>query len=321
VGLPRADGGPRVLVGAAIGVASRGVYFNDGQQIDFTPLSNAAAPEAAQSSGVLQSGLSGSNAGPLVVDSTSLYFFGAMGGGSGPYYVGALPLSGGPPSVLRVIDNGLPLDAWAIPAQGLLWLEAPQGSLDGPTALWLWNGIVPALVATITEPPLGVAGDAKHALVMTRTHLFDVALPGGSPLAVRTLGVSPRILGWYEGSLFYTPDGSTVVRRDVDAGHEVVLASEPDLTEGFVAEGHFGWADSQFLYYFTSTGGNPAALRRVPIDGGAPETLWDDPGHPPAGAVATDACNVYWLTASAPWGGAGTLSTVGPSLLMVRAKR
>ncbi len=55
------------------------------------------------------------------------------------------------------------------------------------------------------------------------------------------------------------------------------------------------------------------------VAGGATETLWDMVDRPPTGAVATDACNVYWLAASSADPQPGSTFD-GPSILMFRGK-
>ena len=316
--------------GSAIAITPRnGVYFETGGQIGtartgvaLLPLAGAQ-PEQGQSTLVFPPNSSAPAVdGPLVADPTNFYFSGVGGTiGSLQGYLGAQPLEGGPVSVVKVIASDSVLtDAWAIPTGGVMWLETQVGNSAMASALFLWDGSRTTQIASLGEAATGLVGNADDAFVMTEAHLFDVPLAGGAPIMLRPVKPPSQILGWDGEALFYSPDGTSVVRRDVVSGNERTLLSGLTLP-AHGPGGHNGWVDSTSLYYVTDTSADvPAVLNRIGVDGGTPEAIWSDTTHPPLGAVATDACNIYWAVASSPWGTLGTASLNGPSLLMVRAK-
>jgi hypothetical protein len=307
--------------GAALTVTPDSVYFAAGIAIGTMENSIArvslrnGTPDPSQLALIPTDGRFTS--GPIVNDGTDLYF---VGGTSAPQSVVALGLDGGTPRTLP--DPVMPFpylvnDLAATSGRGVLWL-AWNGKSSGTSSLALWDGTATSAVASFPEPPAVLVVGGVEAFVQTASALYSVPLAGGTPTELRPVesNAYAQILGFSDGALFFSPDGSTLVRRDLSSGVESVLVTGAAL-QPVVGEGHSGWVDSKWVYYPTGPSGMPSALSRVRVVGGTPEVVWDDPDHPPSGAVATDACNVYWLTGSAPRGmyGGG-----GPSILMTRAE-
>lgn len=113
-------------------------------------------------------------------------------------------------------------------------------------------------------------------------------------------GMSPT-RGVSNESLFYTPEGSSIVRRD-SAGQETTILEGAALATRPYSGQVPAWVDEAWLNYAQAN-----ALLRVPSVGGSLEVLVESTGI--VEAISGDACNLYWLETSSP----------GPAALMVRA--
>jgi hypothetical protein len=261
--------------------------------------------------------------GPLVTDGIDLYFPAAPAervGYQGPPALAAAPLDGSPLQFLASPDASARY-VWDVAVNrqpGVFIAWNPEG--PGPSALTHWDGHQQMqIVTTFPEWTVMIVAGADTVFVQTATALYQTPLPAGPPARIRSLApgnVNAQLLGLNDTALFYSPDGTTIVRRDRTSGTEAMLVSGAALLPD-VGAGHTGWADTTWLYYVTGLAAAPQSLRRTPVAGGPSEVLWDDPEHPPTGAVTTDACNVYWLAAGAPW----SARSSGPTRLMVRTNR
>jgi hypothetical protein len=271
--------------------------------------------------------------GTLAHDEVDLYFRTAPAK-SPPGNVNALPLGGGPAVVLPVTDMSQlqtpgVIDVAATTQRGVLWLVESDATLAGPSWLTGWDGAKVTTIASFPERSVMLVADAKEAFVQTDTGLYVVSLVGGASTRLRSLPpisspqggpqTNVQLLGLNADALFYSPDGTTIVRLETSSGVESRLVTGALLNSAGTGL-HNGWADSSALYYVTENQGLAQALVRVDVHGGTPEVIWDDPGNPPTGAVATDACNMYWLTGSSPYTVNGQPMSNGPSVLMVRRK-
>jgi hypothetical protein len=195
---------------------------------------------------------------------------------------------------------------------------------DGTMLLARWDGTSTTTLGSFTPAPeTFLAASATEAFVLTGGALYGVPLEGGATMKLRDLPstASAQILGVNEESLFYSPEGTSIVRRALASGDEITLVDGIDLVGQFFGGGSHGWADATSLYFATGDPQffGPTKLSRIGVAGGATETLWNVVDRHPTGAVATDVCNVYWLAASAADPQPGSTPD-GPSILMFRAK-
>jgi hypothetical protein len=320
--------------GTALAVTSNAVYFDVGIGLGTAKGALAMAPlQDGEPLGEPPSRFASDaiySSGPLVHDGMHLYFpdAGVVGPGTLPgdtqivrQNVVAAPLLGGPSITLDNPPQAEPFlvnDVAADPRGGVLWLLWNYVS-GGATVLARWDGATTTTLASFAEAATGLAASASSAFVLTGHALYSVPLAGGAPVELRSMPAAAftELLGLDEPWLFYSPDGASIVRRDISSGKEITLAHGVDLVPG-TGGGQHGWADSSGDYFLTGSHGAPKRLLRLNVDGGAPEVLSDAPDHAPSGAVATDACNVYWLTSSFAASGVG--GPDGPSVLMYRRK-
>jgi hypothetical protein len=185
-----------------------------------------------------------------------------------------------------------------------------------------WDGAATTALATFAESGFNLAAGDGQVFVLTVSGLYSVPIAGGAPVMLRAFssGLDARLLAVSDGSLFYSPDRLSIVRRRIASGNETTIVGGATLPEA-----NRGWADETWLYFLTGTHNQPQTLSRVSVAGGATEVVWDAPDQPPQLAVAGDACNVYWLSASAPWHPESPsplppLWHNGPSILMYRRK-
>lgn len=210
----------------------------------------------------------------------------------------------------------------------LLWCGDVNFACFGSSVLAHWDGASTVSLATLSDPVFDIVGDTLIAntttvFVLTRTALVAVGLDGSPPMSLQSFtGRDDRqILGLNDDAIFYSQDGTTIIHHDLASGVETTIASQVALLTGAGAGGHHGWADKDWLYFVTGPPLEGKELRRMPTRGGPSEVIWDAQDHPPTGAVATDACNVYWLTASATWSTSQPEQLDnGPSILMTRRK-
>jgi hypothetical protein len=267
--------------------------------------------------------------GPLAHDATNLYFpnAGVYTGKDPPpsmqighQEIVALPLAGGP---IQTLDNPAKPTLFDItnvagaPRGGVVWLLRGGGGM----VLARWDGTATASLASFADSAFSVAASASEAFVMTTTALYAVPLAGGAASKLRDVPMGPdgygQILGINDRSLFYSPEGATIVRRDLASGQERMLTD--GLVLPWLHSGQTSWADATDLYVVTGPPYIPQKLWRMSVEGGASEVIWDSHDKPPAGPVVTDACNVYWLAASSPFP-LDTSGGNGPSILMYRKK-
>lgn len=329
---PLVHAGYSYYPGAALTVTTDHVYFDTGVVLGTarSGISRVAIAGGAPDAATVTVFPTNSDyfAGPLAQDGTDLYFPSApsqgMPGEFNTENVLAESLEGGPLRMLahpvqptRALVNDLSTNG----TRGVFWLEWNGQSTDS-SRLAHWDGSKLTTVSSFSEPAATLAVDADRAFVATSLALYAVPLSAG-PSAIHSVlredGNPPQLLGLNGDALFYSPDATSIVRRELVSGAETTLVTGAALALDYPAARRQGFADSAWLYYAAGPSGRPRTLFRVKVGGGPPEVIWDDPNRPPTGAVATDACNIYWLTASAPWDSGGGIN--GPSLLMARAKR
>jgi hypothetical protein len=192
----------------------------------------------------------------------------------------------------------------ALRGGGAAWVVDP-GTYTGPVVVAAWTGgPTSRVVATLPAWTTGFerVGDTGFAATIDKgtATLLAVPLAGGAPTALGTFGPKLSLHGANDDALFFTPDGTTLARRDAATG-EVTTLAIPLPTHAFHVDRDHVYTDSvgQTPTSF------PAVLTRVPAKGGAPEEVWRDDARNGIQAITTDACNVYWVAgpdydASAP---------------------
>jgi hypothetical protein len=327
--------------GGVLAITNDAAYFSTG--ISVGPSPRTTLMRASLVGGVPEPFVpdaSVSSSGLLAHDASYLYFPDVVDLDSSdiPHQsLVAASLHGGPSITLANPNGetaGLVWDVQTNGEAGVFWLFA--GSV-----FWLahWDGSSTTALASLNDLPYGLAVSATRAFVLTLKALYAVPLSGGAAVELRgdlpgTDTAPPSFLGLNEQALFYTPDLTSIVRRELASGTETIIASNihtvaPGGLEsgpgagGVGGIGRSGWVDASWVYFLTGPQYpivEPETLSRVSIDGGEVEVISAATEHPPSGGVATDACNVYWLAASGPWDPAHLDSTNGPSLLMYRRK-
>ena len=130
----------------------------------------------------------------------------------------------------------------------------------------------------------------QRVFVIGAHALYELPIDGGAAteLLPVTFGHGSALLAANSTSVFYTLEGTTILRRDVATGMTTTVAapSQPFL------ESTTTWADDDYFYFGA---GSPifSGLMRVPVDGGPVETFWS--AERKIDAVTTVGCNVYWL--------------------------
>jgi hypothetical protein len=182
----------------------------------------------------------------------------------------------------------------AAPGGGALWLLPAVALSPGDTLLARWDGTSSSIVADIPAYAFDFVVAAGRAFVRAERTLYEVALVEGR--GVMDLGpideMNFQFVGANDTAVFYTPDGTSLVRRDAVSGTEQTLANDVDVSGRF---GDSMWADDAWVYFRQTHGADQEALARVPASGGPVEVIYDDTARG-VYAVTSDACNVYWLS-------------------------
>ncbi len=184
-------------------------------------------------------------------------------------------------------------------ARGVFWL-APVTFQDpspapGTTLLVRWDGTSTSMLATIAGLAFALVVAGGQAFIQTSKILYQVPIDGSAaPSVVASVGDKFRLAGSNgEGdAIFFSPDGATIVRRDVTSGNEQILAT--GAGGNFDGNGDAIWTDEAWVYFVQAS---QNGLARVPVTGGDVEVLSPDEMRDGVNGVVTDACNVYWLAA------------------------
>ncbi len=175
---------------------------------------------------------------------------------------------------------------------GAAWVINP-GTYEGPTVLARWSG---GPVSTIAfSLPVWVTSfvlAGNDAFVSTRDSgiktLRYMSLTSSTLSEPETVGPDFRLLGANNNAIFYTPDGTTLSRRDVASGVVTALGA-PKPRAGL-------WVDDDFLYLGPAEGvtSSAAVVMRRPASGGPAVEIYRDDSRRRVDAITADSCNVYW---------------------------
>jgi hypothetical protein len=182
----------------------------------------------------------------------------------------------------------------ALDGGGAAWMIDP-GTYTGPVVLARWTGgPTSTLVASLPSWATGfvvVAGVGFVSTIETGTVTLDaVSLANGTVTALGTFGVDFALYGANDEAIFYTPDGSTLSRREA-AGGAVTVLSVPLPVRA-------SWVDRDYFYFDSSEVSPPsfpAIVMRIPAKGGPAKQIYRDDARDGVQAITGDACNVYWV--------------------------
>lgn len=249
--------------------------------------------------------------GPIVHDTTNLYVPKVVTTPGTSWHAGvaALPLVGGAAKILMSPSpQPGPLyvtDLWASDATGAVWLFS-TGSPSDPTLLARSDGAGPGLVASIPGWAFELVVAGEQVFVHATHALYSVPLAGGPATELRPLTLDAALLGVTASAVFFTPDGTSIVRREVATGAETTLTTGASIHTAVFANRVASWVDETGVYF-----GEGEMLKRVGLDGGAPEVLASETGRQ-VQAITSDGCDVYWGV---------TASGSAPAEVRVRSKR
>jgi hypothetical protein len=221
--------------------------------------------------------------GDLAQDGTSLYY-------ARPTLLGttvsfpdlvARPIAGGPETV---IPNPLgaatttTVTAVAAASPGAVWAVHTQST--PPAWLLRWDGATTTVLGSFEDYGEKVVVVGTTAYVGGFQHIWKAAFDGGGVNdANHTWDSGAALLAANDEAVFFTPEGRSVVRRDVTTGIESRIATGVPFGQNPAA-----YADATALYVATKQ-----SNLRIPVGGGPWTNLHGDPAY----ALAGDTCNLY----------------------------
>jgi hypothetical protein len=211
--------------------------------------------------------LASGQAGPLAVDSASVYWTSAGSpGGNGA--VMKVPLAGGTPVTIASSGNFLP--AIAVDSTSVYWVDVHAGAV---MKVPLAGGTPITLASTVDTAGLGrgIAVDANS--VYYGTDSFFCPVDGGAC------------------------DGTVIMKVPLTGGTSVTLASGPRPSGSATNLGAIA-VDATSAYWTTYIGGQflcDGMVMKVPLSGGTPVTLATGQTCL-AWGIAVDSTSVYWRT-------------------------
>lgn len=220
--------------------------------------------------------------GPLSHDALDLFYPRPTFGNSTlvSHGVSSRPLAGGPAIAL---PNPTSAEAYVTDVagldQGVAWLlSLPSGQ---NTHVARWDGTTSAVVVTLPDYAYRLVVVGPTAFAASSKALFATPIAGGTESVVHAMTSEGALLAGNATSVFFSPDGSTIVRRDAGSGVEDIIAEGITISSRRAAH-----ADAHSLYFASTLG-----LERVSTDGGGAEHV----GTPSfVESIAGDDCNVYW---------------------------
>jgi hypothetical protein len=281
----------------AMAVDAENVYWTNS---DFGDLTVRKVPIAGGPATILASY---QHAGPIAVDSTSVYFAsfvpGSPGGAKGTSALRKVPLGGGA-TVTLASEPGCAF-AIAVDATNLYWLDDTDcAGVQGTIKKLPLNGGAVTTLASSQAFPSHIAVDATNVYwtsccpysppgaACQDGGVMKVPIAGGTPTTLVAGGeawgiaVDATSLYWE-----YLPAKGTAVeiqKMPISGGPVVTLSSCADTCFGLaINASNVTWVDA------TSS---DATLKTVPIAGGVVRSL--APVGDFLGALAVDSTNVYW---------------------------
>jgi hypothetical protein len=225
----------------------------------------------------------------LVQDGVNLYYARPTFSNSTIYFRDLVesPLAGGFETVIPTpLPNAPIITAIAAGDPGAVWVVYDERATTA--SVLRWDGTTATVLGSFDGLGTRAFVVEMKVYIGAVKGLWSAALDGSGLRAVRTWGQGAGLLAANATSVFFTPDGSTVMRRDEGSGAESTIAtgvqfaaSGPQFTGPAPA-----FADATALYVATEQG-----ILRVPVNGGAPAIFANTK---PLQALTGDDCNVYW---------------------------
>lgn len=184
------------------------------------------------------------------------------------------------------------LSPQALAGGGAAWVIDP-GSYTGPAVLARWTGgSASTVVALLPGWATTFVVSAGVAYVTTiakgKLTLYSASLANGAIDQLGTYGTDFALVGANDEAIFYTPDGSTLSRRDAADGQVSVLPVK--------LPAHATWVDHDWFYFDEKTPPDfPAVVMRIPARGGAAREIYRSDTRDGIEAISGDACNVYFV--------------------------
>ena len=265
------------------------------QSIDRVPLQGGAPLDVIAGTDACPSTSPFAGESPIVTDGATLYMIDATLGAAcqgasrrvSTYDLATLTLGTVP---APAGTEGLDVNALRATSQrGVYYLTGSE--LDPSTGvLARWDGSASTVIANLPEWCWDLQIVGQRVVVIGAHALYELPIDGGvaTELLPVTFAHGAALLAANATSVFYTLEGTTILRRDVMTGATTTVATpaQPSLTSLRT------WADDDY-FYFGAGSPIPSGLLRVPVGGGPIETFWS--AERQIGAVTTVGCDVYWV--------------------------
>ncbi len=232
---------------------------------------------------------------PIVTDGTTLYMIdttlSAACQGASPN-VSTYDLATGTLGTVPSPAGTGSLDVNALRATTQPGVHYLTGSEFDPSTSVLvhWDGTTSTVIANLPEWCWDMQIVGERIFVIGAHALYELPIAGGAATSLLpvTFAHGAALLAANSTSVFYTLEGTTILRRNVVTGATTTVATpaQPSLTSVRT------WADDEY-FYFGAGSPVPSGLLRVPVEGGPIETFWSSERQ--IDAVTTLGCNVYWV--------------------------
>jgi hypothetical protein len=217
----------------------------------------------------------------------------------------ALPLSGGPPTILAE-GAGVSVRRLAVNSTHVFWTD---GNVKGVSKVPKTGGTPVTVASTASGDPIAIVADNGSVVWVDNSDgtIKTVSVSGGSPTTLAeapgawsALAVDASKVCWSE----YDVDTGAIACVPTAGGSKQTVATDQPFVESIAIKGP--------TVFWTADG----EVRSAPLSGGT-TTVWAGPGTPRG--IAVDDTHVYWsvdyegLLLKAPLGG-GAATTVATAM-------